>query len=331
MYSLLRRLLFLLPPETAHHVSLQGLKMLSSVTPGPSTNGMRPVTVFGLDFPNRIGLAAGLDKNGDYIDALGKVGFGFIEVGTVTPRAQPGNNKPRLFRLPESEAIINRMGFNNNGVAYLLEQVKKRQFSGVLGINVGKNFDTPVEKANDDYVSAFEQVYDDADYVTVNISSPNTPGLRLLQAGTLLESLLLELKKKQEHLAQVRGRYVPILIKIAPDLDLAEILAMAEVFNRHRVDGVIATNTTCSRHGVQGQKSADEQGGLSGQPLMQLSTEVLRTFRQHLDASISLIAAGGVSSPDDMREKLEAGADLVQIYSGFIYRGPALLRALSKL
>ena len=331
MYSFFRTLLFLLPPETAHHVSLQGLKILSRLLPAPSEKGMTPVTVFGLKFPNRVGLAAGLDKNGDYIDALGKLGFGFIEVGTVTPRAQPGNEKPRLFRLPASEAIINRMGFNNQGVKYLLERVKAKRFSGVLGINIGKNFDTPVDQANHDYLTAFEQVYDYADYVTVNISSPNTPGLRRLQGGDLLESLLSDLKQKQKHLSEIRGRYVPVLIKIAPDLELEAITAMADTFNRHRIDGLIATNTTFSRDGVQGQRFSEEQGGLSGRPLMQHSTEILRAFRQRLDASISMIAAGGISSPEEMQEKLDAGADLVQIYTGFIYQGPALVKALGRV
>ena len=284
----------------------------------------------GLQFQNPVGLAAGLDKNGDYIDALGSLGFGFIEVGTVTPRPQPGNPKPRLFRLPRAEAIINRMGFNNKGVDYLIEQVRKRRYQGVLGINIGKNFDTPIENAVDDYLYCLQKVYPVADYITVNISSPNTPGLRELQHGKLLKSLINRLKSEQFVLREEFGRIVPIAFKIAPDLDADEVQEMAAIFNETKIDALIATNTTSSRDGVEGLPHSQEQGGLSGKPIFKSSTEIMHAFRQQLDSEIPIIAVGGISSVEDAREKFSAGADLVQIYSGLIYQGPGLIKKIIK-
>lgn len=285
----------------------------------------------GLTFPNRAGLAAGLDKNGDYIDALGRLGFGFVEIGTVTPKAQPGNAQPRLFRLKQAEAIINRMGFNNTGIEHLIEQVGKRQYSGVLGINIGKNFDTPIERAVDDYLIGLRKAYPIADYITVNISSPNTPGLRDLQRVGLLRELLRPLVLEQVKLAQEHQRKVPLVVKIAPDQQGQEVESMCDVLNELNIEGVIATNTTLSREGVEGLDYATEQGGLSGRPLLERSTEVVCRLREFLRPEIALIAAGGVSSEADMQSKLDAGADLVQIYSGFIYRGPALVKALIRV
>lgn len=284
----------------------------------------------GLQFRNLVGLAAGLDKNGDYIDALGSLGFGFVEVGTVTPRPQPGNPKPRLFRLPQAEAIINRMGFNNKGVDYLIEQVKKRRYEGVLGINIGKNFDTPVEKAVDDYLYCLRKVYPEADYVTVNISSPNTPGLRELQHGELLENLINRLKAEQFVLREEHGRTVPIAFKVAPDLSEEEIQEMAVIFNATKIDALIATNTTSSRDGVEELPQAKEQGGLSGKPVFKSTTEIMNAFRQQLDSEISIIAVGGISSLENAKEKFSVGADLVQIYSGLIYQGPKLIKKVIK-
>ncbi|MDH5767170.1 MAG: quinone-dependent dihydroorotate dehydrogenase, partial [Gammaproteobacteria bacterium] len=289
-----------------------------------------PVTVMDIEFPNPVGLAAGLDKNGDYFAALANCGFGFVEIGTVTPRPQPGNPAPRLFRLPEAEAIINRMGFNNKGVDYLIEQVKKTRYKGVLGINIGKNFDTPVEKAVDDYLICLEKVYLYADYVTVNISSPNTPGLRDLQFGAALSELLQALKDRQKTLAQETGKYVPLAVKIAPDMDDKAIELLAATFVQHKIDGVIATNTTSSREGVTGLLHGDEQGGLSGRPVKEKSDHVLQVLVSHLEGRIPVIAVGGISSAEDAMNKLRLGASLVQIYTGFIYQGPAMVRACVK-
>jgi dihydroorotate dehydrogenase len=280
----------------------------------------------GLEFPNAVGLAAGLDKNGDYIEAMSALGFGFVEVGTVTPRPQPGNPKPRLFRIPEAEGIINRMGFNNLGVDHLLEQVKAADCKSLIGINIGKNFDTPVEKAVDDYLIGLKKVYAHADYITINISSPNTPGLRNLQFGESLDELLSALKQAQAELAQTHGRYVPMAVKVAPDLSAEEVRQLAEAFAKHQIDAVIATNTTMSRDEVSGLKNADEAGGLSGAPVFEKSTEIVRQFRAALPQDLPIIAAGGIMSAEDAMAKLDAGAALVQIYSGFIYRGPSLVR-----
>ena len=332
MYRLLRELLFLLPPETAHHFSLQSLNWMDKLLPFKHHKShSSAITVMGLTFPNRVGLAAGLDKNGDYIDSLGHLGFGFVEVGTVTPRAQPGNPKPRLFRLKQVEAIINRMGFNNKGVEHLIEQASQRRYAGVLGINIGKNFDTPIERAVDDYLIGLRKAYPFADYITVNISSPNTPGLRDLQKVELLRELLEPLKAEQQKLAAHSQRNVPLVVKLAPDQEAGEIQSICEIFNELEIEGVIATNTTLSRAGVEGLEHASEAGGLSGRPLLERSTEVVRTLRQYLNPDIALIAAGGISSAEDMQLKIDAGADLVQIYSGFIYRGPALVKELVRV
>ncbi len=328
MYKLLRDLLFLLPTETSHHLALDSLKLAgkTGLLGKPVALPGKAVTVMGIEFPNPIGLAAGLDKNGDYMDALGALGFGFVEIGTVTPRPQPGNPKPRLFRLPEAQAIINRMGFNNHGIDYLLEQVSKARYQGILGINIGKNFDTAVENAADDYLIGLRKAYPHAHYVTINISSPNTPGLRSLQYGDELKRLLVTLREEQAKLAQEHGRYVPVAIKVAPDLNEAEIRDMAEVFSSVEIDGLIATNTTLDKAAVQGLPHGEEQGGLSGKPLTQHSTEVIRQFRADMASQIPIIGVGGILSGADAQAKLAAGASLVQVYSGFIYRGPALVR-----
>lgn len=328
MYKLLRDALFLLPAETSHHLALDSLKLLgkTGLLGKPSALSGKPVRVMGIDFPNPVGLAAGLDKNGEYIDSLAALGFGFIEIGTVTPRPQPGNPKPRLFRLPEARGIINRMGFNNQGIDYLLENVRHARYQGVLGINIGKNFDTPVEKAVEDYLIGLRKAYTHAHYITVNISSPNTPGLRKLQYGDDLKNLLYTLREEQAKLAQQYGRYVPVAIKVAPDLNEAEIRDMALVFSSVQIDALIATNTTLDKSSVEGLQHAQEQGGLSGGPLTQHSTEVIRQFRADMDSAIPIIGVGGILSGADAKAKLEVGASLVQVYSGFIYRGPELIR-----
>lgn len=331
-YDFVRPVLFRLGPERAHRVAFLALQAahrlgLSALLSGPVPRS--PRRVMGLEFPNPVGLAAGLDKNGEYIDALAALGFGFIEVGTVTPRPQPGNPAPRLFRLPEARALINRMGFNNKGIDHLLERVRRAKFRGVLGINIGKNFDTPVERAVDDYLIGLRKAYPHAGYIAVNISSPNTPGLRTLQYGETLERLLGALHEERQRLARAHGRQVPIAVKIAPDLDAEEIRAIAQAVRNCAMDAVIATNTTLSREGVEGLPHAQEAGGLSGAPLFARSTEVLRQLRQQLGADMPIIAAGGIMSGADAQAKMAAGADLVQIYTGFIYRGPALIREIA--
>ncbi|MDX9994620.1 MAG: quinone-dependent dihydroorotate dehydrogenase [Rhodocyclaceae bacterium] len=325
-YCLLRPFVFALDPETAHETAIAGLRVTGALTgpgkPLPDT----PAEVMGLRFPNRIGLAAGLDKNGEAIDALAGWGFGFLEIGTVTPRAQPGNPKPRMFRLPEVEGIINRMGFNNHGIDALIDHVKAAKYRGILGINIGKNADTPIERAADDYLIGLEKAYPHAGYVTVNISSPNTKNLRALQGESELDALLGALKARQGGLAQQHGRYVPVALKIAPDLDDAQIANIADALRRHRIDAVIATNTTLDRTKVQGQAHAGETGGLSGAPLFEASTEVVRKLARTLAGEVPIIAAGGVVDGQKAKAKLEAGAQLVQIYSGLIYRGPGLVK-----
>jgi len=328
-YQLMRKLMFKLDAEKAHHLGLNGLNVIemsglsSFMYPTiPAT----PVHVMGLKFPNAVGLAAGLDKNGDYIEALASIGFGFVEIGTVTPRPQDGNPKPRLFRLPEAEAIINRMGFNNLGVDHLIEQVKIAQTDSIIGINIGKNFDTPVENAVDDYLIGLRKVYSHADYVTINISSPNTPGLRTLQFGESLNELLRSLKQEQAKLQQQYDRYVPMAVKVAPDLDSAEVEELAESFAKFDIDAIIVSNTTMSRDGVKNLQYGNEAGGLSGRPVFEKSTEVVRQFRAALPENLPIIAAGGIMSGDDAVEKLDAGASLVQIYSGLIYQGPKLVQ-----
>lgn len=328
MYNLVRDLLFLLPAETSHHLALNSLKLANKfgLLGKPLPLAGQAVRVMGLDFPNPIGLAAGLDKNGEYIDALAALGFGFIEIGTVTPRPQPGNPKPRLFRLPEAQAIINRMGFNNHGIDYLLTKVQQARYSGIIGINIGKNADTAVENAIDDYLIGLRKAYPVAHYITVNISSPNTPGLRTLQYGDELQRLLVALREEQSRLTQALGRYVPVAIKVAPDLSEAEIREMAKVFSSVQIDALIATNTTLDKSAVQGLTHATEQGGLSGMPLTRHSTRVIQQFRADMASQIPIIGVGGILSGEDAQAKLAAGASLVQIYSGFIYRGPALVR-----
>lgn len=328
MFSLIRRLLFCFDPETSHYLALKALKWFDRcgasaliAKPPPAD----PVEVMGIRFPNRIGLAAGLDKNAEYIDGLAALGFGFVEVGTVTPVAQPGNPKPRLFRLPQVQGIINRMGFNNHGVDYLLAQVKASRFRGVLGINIGKNKDTPAERAVDDYLVCMRKVYPLASYITVNLSSPNTPGLRDLQFGEPLDNLLAQLKAEQGALQQQHQRYVPLAVKIAPDMAGDDIRQVAGALLKHGIDAVIATNTTINRDAVAGLPYGDETGGLSGGPLTEASTHVIRQFRQALGDSFPIIGVGGIMSGRDAADKIAAGASLVQIYSGFIYSGPALL------
>ena len=328
MYSLLRKALFALPPETSHEVSLDLLGAAERLRLLPAAVGAvpdLPVEVMGLRFPNPVGLAAGLDKNGDYFNALGALGFGFVEIGTVTPRPQPGNPRPRLFRLVEGEAIINRMGFNNLGVDHLVERVKHRRYKGILGINIGKNFDTPVERAVDDYRVCLDKVHPYADYITVNISSPNTPGLRSLQFGDSLARLLAPLVAARDRLDSAAGRRVPLAVKIAPDMDDDEIRATARVLVEQGVDGVIATNTTLSRAGVEHLPLAAEAGGLSGAPLGDRSTAVIATLADELAGRLPIIGVGGICRGQDALAKIRAGASLVQVYTGFIYRGPGLV------
>jgi len=328
MYSLARKLLFTLSGEAAHQLALESLdaahrlRLTRTFTDTPIRS---PIKLMGLEFPNAVGLAAGLDKNADHINSLGSLGFGFIEVGTVTPRPQPGNPKPRLFRIPEQEAIINRMGFNNKGLEHLLGQVKKRDFPGLLGINLGKNLTTPVEKAVDDYLLGLQGVYEQADYVTVNISSPNTPGLRSLQYGEALKDLLKPLKEAQQRLADEHQRYVPLLVKVAPDMNDEELLSLAATLRELKLDGVIATNTTLDKTAVEGLKFGDEQGGLSGKPLTEKSCIITRKLTEALEGELPIIGVGGIFSAEDAVERIKAGASLIQIYSGFIYRGPSLI------
>ncbi|MFP4154175.1 MAG: quinone-dependent dihydroorotate dehydrogenase [Halothiobacillaceae bacterium] len=332
-YALAKALLFRMDPERAHDVALAALD-LAAATPWAAWQRRRvpddPVEVMGLRFPNRVGLAAGLDKNAAHINALGRLGFGFVEVGTVTPRPQPGNPKPRLFRLPEAEAIINRMGFNNLGLERFLENVRKRDYPGILGLNIGKNFDTPVENALDDYRKGLEAVHPWADYVTVNISSPNTQGLRALQHGELLDALLGGLKDSLGRLESGSGRRVPLVLKVAPDLGPADMDAISAALLRFEIDGLIATNTTLDRTGVEGLEHAEQAGGLSGAPLMGPATEVVRAFAARLEGRLPIIAAGGICRGADARAKIEAGASLVQIYTGFIYRGPPLVAEIAQ-
>lgn len=324
LYALARPFLFSLDAETAHEFTLSTLRRTQGLMPACAHAG-RPVNVMGIDFPNPVGLAAGLDKNGECIEAWGKLGFGFVEIGTVTPRPQPGNPKPRMFRLPEAMGIINRMGFNNHGVDNLLANVAASKYEGVLGINIGKNFDTPIERAADDYLICLDKVYAAASYVTVNISSPNTKNLRQLQGESELDALLGALKARQTELTQRHGRYVPITLKIAPDLDDAQIVNIADALRRHRIDGVIATNTTLGRAGVEHLKHGNETGGLSGAPVFEKSTAVVAALSKALAGELPIIAAGGITDGAKAKAKLEAGASLVQIYSGMIFRGPALI------
>lgn len=328
LYKLAQRALFTIDPERAHQLSMKSLRLghnLGATRWLAGCNTRLPVSTMGLEFPNPVGVAAGLDKNADYFEALGDLGFGFVEVGTVTPRPQPGNPRPRVFRLPSAQALINRLGFNNKGVEYLVERVRKHRFKGVLGINIGKNFDTPMDRAAVDYLLCFEKVYPFADYVTVNISSPNTKNLRDLQTSSGLDSLLGQLAQQRKLLADAHGRRVPIAIKVAPDLEETAVADMATVILRHDMDAVIATNTTISRAGVQGLEHATEQGGLSGSPLKLQADAILQAFHRELAGKLTLIGVGGISSGQDAVDKLNLGASLVQFYTGMIYRGPALL------
>ncbi|KRE89521.1 dihydroorotate dehydrogenase (quinone) [Frateuria sp. Soil773] len=328
MYELLRPLLFALDAETAHRLTLYGLGVahrsgLGRFVAVPPDDV--PVTAFGIRFPNPVGLAAGLDKNADHLDALGALGFGFVEVGTVTPRPQPGNDRPRMFRLPAHEAVINRMGFNNAGVDALVRNVQRSGYRGVLGINIGKNKDTPNEKAVDDYLFCLERVYPHAGYVTVNISSPNTQGLRDLQQEATLRRFIETLREAQERLGSQAGARKPMLLKIAPDLAEAELDAIAEVLLAAGVDGVICTNTTIDRTAVAGDPHGGEAGGLSGKPLCERSTAVVRGMRARLQGRVAIVGVGGILEGSDAAEKLDAGAALVQLYSGLVYRGPQLV------
>ncbi|MDD4928699.1 MAG: quinone-dependent dihydroorotate dehydrogenase [Gallionella sp.] len=328
MYSLLRPALFRLDPEAAHHLTLSCLKTayLSGlgglIAPAIPHD---PRTVMGLTFPNPVGLAAGLDKNGECIDGLALLGFGSIEIGTVTPLPQAGNPRPRLFRLPEAQAIINRMGFNNAGVDALVENVRRSNYRGILGINIGKNAVTPIENAALDYLTCLRKVYAHAGYITVNISSPNTKNLRQLQDEAALDDLLAQLKAEQQKLADTHGKYVPIALKIAPDMEGEQIAQIARRLMQHRIDGVIATNTTLSREGVEHLRHGNEAGGLSGAPVRDKSTAVIRQLASHLQGSLPIIGAGGILNGADAAEKIKAGASLVQLYSGLIYRGTALI------
>lgn len=332
-YPLLRSLLFRLEPEAAHRLTFQLLDQMAR-TPwcdwAQRQVAADPITLMGISFPNRVGLAAGLDKNGAHIDALACLGFGFIEIGTITPRAQPGNPRPRLFRLPDAGALINRMGFNNDGIETLLTHVSTRTSRTPLGINIGKNFDTPMEQAIDDYRLGLRRAHPFADYITVNISSPNTKNLRALQAADQFGPLLQSLRQEKEQCDQEQGRTVPVVIKIAPDLDEAAIQDMARLLADEGMDGVIATNTTIERAAVAGLKHANETGGLSGRPVRHASTAVIRQLRDALPQAFPIIGVGGIDSPEAALEKIEAGADVVQLYTGFIYEGPTLIGRISQ-
>jgi dihydroorotate dehydrogenase len=326
-YDLARKALFATDPETAHELTLESLRIghLLGATRLLCKARRQPVFCMGLEFPNPVGVAPGLDKNGDYFEALGDLGFGFVEIGTVTPRAQPGNPKPRVFRLTQAQAMINRLGFNNKGVDHLVKRVRNHRYEGILGINIGKNFDTPIERAVDDYLYCLDRVYAYADYVTVNISSPNTKDLRNLQGADELDRLLGALDNRRTELSDEHGCRVPFALKVAPDLDQAQIPLMAEVIARHGMDAVIATNTTISREGVEGMKYADEAGGLSGAPLKPMADRVLTDLRAALPDEISLIGVGGITCGQDAIDKLDRGAQLVQFYTGMVYRGPELV------
>lgn len=330
-YPFVRKALFQLDPERAHEFTFQQLRRITG-TPFEALVRQKvpakPVNCMGLTFKNPLGLAAGLDKDGECIDALGAMGFGSIEIGTVTPRPQPGNDKPRLFRLVDAEGLINRMGFNNIGVDNLIENVKKAHYDGVLGINIGKNKDTPVEQGKDDYLICMDKIYPYAGYIAINISSPNTPGLRTLQYGEALDDLLIAIKNKQNDLQKIHQKYVPIAVKIAPDLSEEELIQVADSLVRHNIDGVIATNTTLDRSLVQGMKNCDQTGGLSGRPLQLKSTEIIRRLSQELNGRLPIIGVGGIDSVIAAREKIAAGATLVQIYSGFIFKGPPLIKEI---
>ena len=332
-YALIRPLLFSLDPETAHGLTLRGLRLLHQTGLSRLYAQARvhdPVQLLGLNFPNRVGLAAGLDKNGEAIDALAAMGFGFIEVGTVTPRAQSGNAKPRMFRLPQAHALINRMGFNNAGLDAFLQHVRLSRHELPLGLNIGKNASTPIEQALNDYAVALRAVYAHADYVTINVSSPNTQGLRTLQTDAALDALLTGLAAEREQLAQTQGKRVPLLVKVAPDLQPEQIAALADALMRHGIDGVIATNTTIARGAIAALRHADEAGGLSGAPLREQSNRVIARLRAHLGPSYPIVGVGGIVQAGDAVEKIQAGANLVQLYTGLIYQGPELVNGCAQ-
>jgi dihydroorotate dehydrogenase len=327
LYALARPLLFALEPERAHAMTLGALDAAAraGVAPHARMPSTPPVEAMGLAFANRVGLAAGLDKNAEHLTGLATLGFGFIEVGTVTPRAQPGNPRPRMWRIPARDALINRLGFNNGGVDALCANVARAGYGGILGINIGRNFDTPNDRAADDYIAGLAAVYPLAHYVTINVSSPNTRGLRDLQSDAALDALLTTIGEARTRLTDRHGRRVPLAVKIAPDLDDAAIAAVARTLVAHHVDAVIATNTTIARDAVAGLAHADEAGGLSGRPLFARSNEVIRTLARALDGALPIIGVGGILSGDDARAKIDAGATLVQLYTGLVYRGPALV------
>lgn len=329
MYSLIRPVLFQTDPERAHEMTLKMLERSQKMGLIGFVYGKQEsfTQCMGLTFTNPVGLAAGMDKNGEYIDALAALGFGYLEIGTVTPKPQAGNEQPRLFRIKEARAIINRMGFNNKGVDYLVEQVKRSKYQGILGINIGKNAITPVENALDDYLYCLERVYPYASYIAINISSPNTKNLRDLQSGDALTALLEGIKNRHSQLATQHQYYVPLVLKVAPDLDESQIDYIAKEVARFDIDGLIATNTTISRHGVEDYKTSQQAGGLSGRPLSHMSTQVLSQFAARLPASVGLIGVGGIDNGQRAVNKIEAGADLVQLYSGLIYEGPALIQS----
>ncbi|MGS0535797.1 quinone-dependent dihydroorotate dehydrogenase [Pseudoalteromonas sp. SaAl2] len=330
-YDLARRFMFTRDAEWAHEFALHNLRRFTN-TPFSAAWSQsvadRPVDFLGLTFKNPVGLAAGLDKNAECIDAFAQMGFGFIEVGTVTPRPQAGNDKPRIFRLPESNAIINRMGFNNKGVDNLVNNVKAAKYDGILGINIGKNKDTPNEQGKDDYIHCMRKVFEHASYITVNISSPNTPGLRDLQYGEALDDLLQSLKNEQLDLIAKYNKQVPMLVKIAPDLDEVQIGQVSESLINNKIDGVIATNTTLERTAVQGQQYANEAGGLSGQPVRARSTHVVKELKRLTEGKLPIIGVGGIDDAASAKEKFSSGADLVQVYTGFIYKGPQLVKTI---
>ena len=333
LYALAKPFLFQFDAENAHDITLKSLKIaeksgLLALLPKPVQ--CQPKQVMGLRFPNPVGLAAGLDKNGAVIDGMAALGFGFLEIGTITPRAQPGNPKPRLFRVKQAEGIINRFGFNNLGVDHLIKNVQEAKYQGILGINIGKNFDTPNERAVDDYLMCMRKVYAHASYITVNISSPNTKNLRQLQEKDALDALLSTLKAEQKILAEKHGEYVPIALKIAPDLDEKQIIEIADLLKAHQFDGVIATNTTLARDAVEGLPNATEPGGLSGAPVRAKSTLVISQLSKQLAGELPIIGVGGILSGADAADKIAAGASLVQVYSGLIYRGPSLVRDICK-
>jgi dihydroorotate dehydrogenase len=335
-YALPKSVLFNLDPEVAHELTMNALASFQNTPLACVWAASRvddPIEIAGVKFPNRIGMAAGLDKNGRVIDGLGAMGFGFVEVGTVTPKAQPGNPKPRMFRLPKADALINRLGFNNEGLDAFLSNVKRakfRQSGGILGLNIGKNAATPIENAVDDYLICLDGVYPHADYVTVNISSPNTKNLRALQSDEALDALLGQLQERRQTLISRFGHTVPMFVKIAPDLDETQVGVIAATLQKNGIDGVIATNTTISREAVKGMPHAEEAGGLSGRPVFEASNQVIRQLRAALGPRFPIIGAGGVMSGADARVKRDAGADLVQIYTGLIYQGPGLVNECAK-